>query len=144
MTGASLTAGAKILLGGFTLSNEGIDETILRTVGVLAPIAAAGADVVLMAFGMIVVLETALNEGIAAIPGPIEDIGSDGWFIHRSIFGRNDSQDDHNWSLEFDSKGKRIVHGGHAVAIVAEVSSASANINLDISIRMLSMVRGTG
>ncbi len=76
--------GSKILLGSFSLSNPNIDETILRTVGVLSirsdQIAAPEEQV--GAFGMIKVTDLAIAAGAASIPGPVTDIGDDGWFVH--------------------------------------------------------------
>ena len=142
----SVTSGSKVLLGVFQLSAEGIDETILRTVGQLTCRSTGNTGFFQGAFGMIQVSDTAVAEGIAAIPSPLFDIGDDGWFIFAPITsdeeaGGTDKLDGR--SVDFDSKAKRIVHGGQATAMVFELSAGSNDIRLSLVIRMLAMVRGT-
>ena len=81
---ANVPAATKVLIGGFTLSNPGIDETVLRVAGMLSvtsdQIAASEAQI--GAFGMIVVNDLAVAAGAASIPGPITDRSDDGWFVY--------------------------------------------------------------
>ena len=80
------------------------------------------------AVGMIIVSEDAFAAGIGSIPGPVSDIGNDGWFFWTSLavtFDASGGNGGGAW-FEFDSKGKRIVHQGQRVVIVAEGAAAPA------------------
>ena len=77
---------SKIFLGSFQLNNDGIDETVLRSVGDWT-VAGQSDGTYLVAIGMILVTDTALAEGVAAIPFPLFDIESDGWFLYDTILG---------------------------------------------------------
>ncbi len=149
-TPVSVAASAKVLLGGFSLSSAGIDETILRTVGVVS----TGTDNfhanrdVLGALGMIFVTDNAATVGITAIPGPITDASDDGWFLYVPFAQHVDSSDQTGINpnafnqIMFDSKAKRIGQGGQQIAIVIE-NRGAVGIEVMVIMRMLSQVRGT-
>ena len=144
-------AASKILLSSFTLSNPGIDETVLRTVGLIsiASDSVSASEAQIGAFGMIVVSTTALAVGITAIPSPVTDISDDGWFNFQAF--ANDQKllssvgliADFSKEYIFDSKAKRVVSEGQAIAVVAENAHSATGLTIQASIRMLSMVRGT-
>ncbi len=145
-----VAAGTKVLLGSFTLSNSGIDETILRTVGLISVKSdqVAGSESQIGSFGMIVVSTNALTAGAASIPGPVTDIGNDGWFLYRSfindvvVFDGTGVQSSYDQKYEFNSKGKRIIQSGQAVAVMVENAHATTGLSIAVTIRMLSMRHG--
>ncbi len=146
----TIAQGAKVLLGSFTLSNPGIDETILRSVGGVAIHSdqAAADEQQIGAFGLIMVTDTALALGITAIPGPFTDGSDDGWFLHvpfaQSIeFVSGVGVLVNSVWYPFDSGAKRVNHDGTAVALVVENGGASHGLRIAFSLRMLSMVTGT-
>ncbi len=145
-------AGTKVLLGSFILSNSNIDETILRTVGLIfvhsdQVVATEGQS---GAFGMIVVNSRALTAGAASIPGPIADIADDGWFVHvpfanEFTFVTGAGVDAQGATAQmWDFKSKRIVEDGFGIALMVESTPGSAGFVFDVIVRMLSMVKGTG
>ena len=149
--GTAVPAASKVLLASLTLSNPGIDETVLRTIGQFGVRSdqSSATEVQIGAVGMIVVSTTALATGITAIPSPITDIEDDGWFMFaaitnffhiHSVAGYVVNQ---NVIQEFNSKAKRITHDGQAIALVAENSHATHGWTIDMVFRTLSMVRGT-
>ena len=94
---------AKLLIGSFELSNDGIDETILRTVGtIMLSQEGGGSQFILGAFGMIIVSESALSAGSGSLPGLITDIQSDGWFLHVPVMGEGPDA----IAVDFNSKAK--------------------------------------
>ena len=143
--------GQKQLLGTFALSNAGIDETVLRTVGVISVFSdqVAASEDQQGAIGMIVVSDQAISTGISAIPGPISDITDDGWFLYVPFLARFNFADgtglqpQMGTQFAFDSKAKRVVHDGQSIALVGETTAASEGCQVNTIIRMLSMVRGT-
>ncbi len=147
----TVPAASKILLGSFSLSNPGIDETLLRVRGMFSfkSDQAANSEDQLGAVGMILVTDTALAVGITAIPSPVTDDDDDGWLVHQYF-----AQHFHNLSsvgfvndlgkgYPFESKAKRIVHDGTSIAIVAENIHATHGISIALMFRVLSMVRGS-
>ena len=141
---------SKVLLGSLTLSNPGIDETMLRVVGVLSVLSdqVAASEVQHGAFGMIVVTDTALAAGAASIPGPVTDIADDGWFVHVpfvnqfSLLSSVGFEGNSSTSRYFDFKSKRIVHDGQSIAIMVE-NIGGTGFTFNTILRVLSMVRGT-
>ena len=148
---SAVAASTKLLLGTFTQSNPGIDETVLRTVGSIAVYSdqTAAGESQIGAFGMIVVSDAAAAIGITAIPGPATDADDDGWFLYQPINQRMvvatavgiDAQGAVNYG--FDSKAKRRTESGETIAIVVENSSAAHGFNATVVLRLLSMVSGT-
>ena len=144
-------AGTKVLLASFTLSSEGIDETILRNVGLLSVKTdqqVADEDQI-GAFGIIRVTDTAFAAGAASVPGPITDSSDDGWMVYVPIaqsflFGTAvGMQGNFAQGYPFDSKAKRIISGGSRVVLVVESTSGSAGFQIAFVMRLLSQVRGT-
>ena len=150
-SGATVAAATKVLIGGFTLSNAGIDETVLRVVGSIAVRSDqfAASEDQFGAFGMIVVSDVARTTGITAIPSPITDGSDDGWFVYQGFSQRTNFLDatgnntNYMVSYDFDSKAKRIIQDGFGVALVVENAHATHGFTVRVQLRMLSMVRGT-
>ena len=147
----SVAAASKVLIGGFTLSNPNIDETILRTVGSFSIRTDNnnGSEFQIGAFGMIRATDAAVAAGVASIPGPITDRGDDGWFtyapfsysslLHTAVgFTMNESH-----TVQLDSKAKRRMEEGTQIALVVENAHATHGFTIVLQIRMLGMVSGT-
>ena len=144
----AIAGNTAVLLGTFTLSNAGIDETILRSLGSLFVRSdqLAAIENQVGAVGMIVVSDQAISVGITAVPHPVTDIDDDGWFVHMPIAQTLHFGDATGFATipgtTFDSKAKRVVHDGQSVALVVENASADG-FTIGGIIRSLSMVRGT-
>ena len=146
----NIPAASKVLLGSFSPTTSG-DVTALRTVGYvsIASDNSGATEFQIGAFGMIVVSDTALALGITAIPGPITDIADDGWFTYlpfgfeELVLTQAGVRPNRMRHMPLDSRGKRIVEDGRAVAIVAENAHATHAFDLLFSVRMLSLI-GSG
>ena len=145
-TFTTVPAASKVLISTFALLTEGIDLTILRTVGRFNVTSdqSAGVEVQIGAWGLIIVTDLAAAAGIASIPGAFTDADDDGWYTHQ-MFSRQGvinvtSSAGDSW--EFDSKAKRILNTGHVVAVVAENAGAQG-LQINIQFRMLTQIRGT-
>ena len=146
-----VNAASKVLLGGFSLSNANIDETVLRvvgTIGIRSDQTGVSEDQV-GAFGMIQVTDTAAAAGVASIPGPITDGADDGWFVYvpftRSfiVLSSVGANPDFSFSIPFDSKAKRRSGDGTQLAIVVENAHATHGLTISVVLRLLAMVSGT-
>ncbi len=150
---SNVAASAKVLLGGFALSNTNIDETVLRTVGSLGVrtdnLTATVTEEQHGAFGMIVVSDAAVAVGVTAIPGPITDRTDDGWFVYvpftfsSRVEAAGGFNPDLTHMLAFDSKAKRVVEEGQQIAIMIENLDGSDAFDVIFLARLLSQVRGT-
>ena len=78
---------SKVLLASLVLDNDGIDETILRNVGVvgIASDQVAANEFQFGAVGMCLVTDTALALGITAIPDPVTNGDDDIWMFYQSF-----------------------------------------------------------
>ena len=150
---ATIGTNTKTLLGSITLSNPGIEETIIRVVGwiFIQSDQLAASEYVNGAFGLIRVTDLAVAAGAASIPGPVTDGSDSGWFVHVPFVdaitvgdatGFNEGSSSGLFRT-FDFKSKRILSTGEAFAIMAENNSASAGLQIGFGIRVLGMVRGT-
>ncbi len=146
-----VAAATKVLLGTFSLSNTNIDETILRLVGLLSISSdqSAATEEQLGAFGLIIVSERAATAGAASIPGPVTD-AADHWFAYKSFAQRFLFQSAigvepaYATPYLFDNRGKRIVTEGRRIAIMVENAHATHGLSINVQMRLLGMVRGTG
>ncbi len=147
----SVPPASKVLVGTFALSVPSIDETILRTRGVLGVRSdqVAAEESQFGAFGLMVVTDVAAAAGIASIPGPGTDVSDDGWFVWLPImqtlkFGTAVGFDTLAMTqIMIDSSAKRIIQEGQLVAIVAENVHANQAFEIAVGFRILSQVRGT-
>ena len=143
----TVAASTSVVVGSFTLFSAGIDETVLRSVGVLSigSDQSAAIEAQVGAFGMIVVSDAALAAGIASLPTPVTEIDNDGWLLYVPFAQQTERALGSPSSVEyhFDSKAKRVVEGGSVIAIVLENSHATHGLQFALVMRMLSMVRGT-
>ena len=146
----NVPAASKVLLFTFTLSNENIDETVLRTVGTWGVRADAILDEEQIgAVGMIIVSDTAAAAGVASIPGPITNADDDGWFLYTPFTFAIESisnvgvRPDITHMIPFDSKAKRKSSSGKVIACVVENAHATDGFDFTLVLRLLAMVRGT-
>ncbi len=144
-----IPAASKVLLATFTASNSGIDETVLRCIGgvSVASDQSGANEEQIGAVGIIMVTDLAGAAGIASIPGASTDADDDGWFCHQTFAqrGSNGVVPDAATYYPIDTKGKRILEGkGMLAAVVAENKHATHGLQLLLTIRLLSQVRGTG
>jgi len=146
----SVAANSKVLLGGFTPNLATIDETVLRTVGVISveTDTIANAESQIGAWGMILVSDVAFGIGITAVPGPITDASDDGWFAYQAIAqstGVATSVGARLNSVQYmlDSRAKRIVEEGQTVAVVVQNAHATHAFNITVVLRLLAQIRGT-
>ena len=148
-TTVTVPAASKVLIASFVLSNPGIDETVLRTLGILYVQSdqGAGSELQMGAFGLLKVTDTALAVGITAIPDPVSEVADDNWFVYvpiqqhlvfASAVGQIMGE-----RYEFDSKAKRVLEIGESIAVVAANAHATHGFNISVGFRMLSQVRGT-
>ncbi len=150
-TFVNLAASSKVLAATIVLSNQGIDETILRVVGGIA----VGSDQTGAtefqqgAIGMCLVTDTAAGVGIGSLPDPVTDIADDIWFMYQSWHRKFQFADatgtlgDAVQWYPFDSRAKRIIHSGEQVAVVVANANSSFGFEFALTIRVLTQVRGT-
>ena len=141
-----IAANSKVLLSSLVLSNQGIDETIMRVVGSITVISdqAAAAEQQIGGVGLMIVTDLALAAGAASIPGPSTDVEDDAWFAH-ALFQHQDKETTSPRSLttNFSSKGRRVVESGQSIALMVENSHATHGFSIGVQFRMLSRVTGT-
>ena len=129
--GNGVAAATKLLVNVFVLDNDGIAETIRRTIGHLSISSdqEAALETPIAAMGMIVVSDAAAAIGITAIPGPLTDASDDGWFVWQSAVvtqGANTSRESR--VFPFDSRGMRRIEQGFQVAVVLETGATFGSI----------------
>ncbi len=146
----NVPAASKVLLSTGVLDNQGIDETILRSVGLIAVAtdAPGASESQIGAFGMIVVTDLAAAAGAASIPGPVTDGFDDGWLTYVPIAQEWDQasqvgRQQAAVQYHFDSKAKRVVSTGSSIAFMVENAHATFAFDILINMRMLTQVRGT-
>jgi len=148
----TVPAASKVLLTSLTLSNPGIDETVLRTVGGVgvASDQSAATETQTGAIGFGVFNSTAIALGVTGLPDPVTDAKDDVWFMHISFFQTfllktavGVIADQTHW-YPFDSSAKRIVSNGYGIAVVAANAHASNGLTVGLNYRLLNVVRGTG
>jgi len=144
-----IPANSAVLLSTFALSNQGIDETVLRTVGVIymtSDTVGVGEDQT-GAFGLTVVNDVALALGITGIPDPITNVQDDVWFVYQPLLGDTEYATAVGQQMgqryDFDSKAKRVVSTGQGIAVVVANAHATHGLQLMAGFRMLTQVRGT-
>ena len=116
----NVPAATKVLLGTFTLSNPGIDETILRVAGYLSVISdqLVATEQQIGSLGFVVVNDLAVAAGAASIPGPSSQIDDDGWFVFVPFTNNFQLASAASFNaigslnLEFGSKAKRRIEDG--------------------------------
>ena len=140
----------KVLLGTFVLSNPGIDETVLRSVGQISVSTDndGASEQQVGAWGMCIVSDVALAIGITALPSPVSEISDDFWFVHQTIVQRTEFitaagfHPNVSRNYEFDSKAKRKLEDGSVIVLVAE-NSGPHGFQMACGLRLLSQVSGT-
>jgi len=148
--GNSIAGNTSTLLGSLPLSNQGIDETLLRVVGMISVETdqLIASEVQTGAFGMTLAKDPAITAGVTSLPTPLTEGGDDDWpvwipFSNSFMFQSAVGVDRPIFTHYFDFKSKRVVHTGSALALVVQASTSSDGFNFSICARVLSMVRGT-
>ena len=138
-----VAAGTKALLGGFSLSNPGIGETVRRTRGIvqLASDQMTTLETQAGALGLVVVTDIAFAAGAASIPGPVTEASDDGWFVWVPMTQRMEiAANPGNQIYDFDSKAMRRVEEGFTVAVMVENATASFGMRVSLAISMLTSI----
>ena len=146
-TYGTLAASSKVVVATLTLSNPGIAETILRTVGGISISSdqSAALEVQSGAVGGCIITDRASTVGITAIPDPVTEVADDMWFLFQSFAQRTDLTVGgvNAFWYSFDSKAKRIVEDGFQGAFVLANANATDAIGFAFHVRVLTQVRGT-
>ncbi len=143
----TIPAASKVLLASFVLSNPGIAETVVRTLGRFSWMSdqVAVVESQLGAFGMVVVSDIALAAGAASIPGPVTEATDDGWFVWESFFSKSEGLTTGEPGFtsqlqEYESRAARRVEEGFSVAIMVENGHATAGMQFWFAASMLAVV----
>ncbi len=102
---------------------------------------AAAIERQLIGFGTVIVSDEASTAGVASIPTPVTEAGSDLWFLHRFVFADESNLTDRTRSgtrMTIDSKAMRKCDIGQDLLVVAELSGLlSQGVNLESAGRVL-------
>ena len=143
----NIPANSKVLLGSLTLSNPGIDETILRVAGsiTIASDATSAIETQIGSVGLIIVSDEALAAGVVSIPGPATDGGNDGFFCHQTfaMFSQQVNTMPISSHWDFSSKGRRVLQEGSVIAVVIENDHGTHGFLAALQFRFLGRVTGT-
>ncbi len=78
------------------------------------------------AFGLAIVSDQAAAAGVASVPTPVTEAGSDLWFVHKWYHGDESKLTDKTTSatrISIDSKAMRKVDVGQDLVVVAEMDT---------------------
>ena len=130
----------KVLLGSFSPSVAGINETVRRTRGLISIVSDQTSVIETQAgaFGMVMVTDLAIAAGAASIPGPITDASDDGWFVWQAFFQSGLQTSFNNY--EFDSKAMRRMQDGYSAAIMVENANTGLGLDFGFGISLLSSI----
>ncbi len=147
-TFTSIAAATSVIVANFELSNQGIDEVLLRTRGMYVVKPSVGVDAIgVGAFGFAVVTDAAFTAGAASIPGPVTEASDDVWFMWQPLMTFTEFKDSTGEQivqpLPFDSKAKRVVETGRRIVLMVENAHATQAFTFGIGFSLLSQVRGT-
>ena len=139
-----LAPSSVFLMGSFVQNVPAIEETVLRTRGVISINSDQSAAVERQqgAFGMIVVSEQAFTAGVASLPSPVSQGGNDEWFVHQS-FAQQSAKSLGTGpvpSIWIDSKAMRKVPEGYRIALIIENADAAMSLEVLFAIRILGKV----
>ena len=138
----SVAVQTKTLLGGFSLSNPGIGETVRRTRGMFSVRSPSGVGIFKAsgAIGLMVVNDIAFAAGASAIPGPITDASDDGWFMWEPFSSPTAAAGftvGPQPTYQVDSKAMRRVEEGFTIAVMVENASGADVIDIYLALSML-------
>jgi len=123
------TGGDAILIYGATAAEDALRPyTVVRTHLYLSIVSdqLAALEEQICAIGFCIVSDQASAIGVAAVPTPITDLGSDAWYLHQiisSTFVVGDAtgfQDGGNKDMNVDSKAMRKVEDGFDNVVTIE------------------------
>jgi len=138
----TLTTGATLLFVLTTAEKAMRPFTVVRTRIELALRSdqAAAIEIQQVGFGLAVVSDQAVAVGVTAVPNPVADIASDLWFTHQLMYADESALTDRtrgHGTMTVDSKAMRKVADGQDLAVVAELTAASAGLILTVGGRIL-------
>ena len=141
-TETAVPAASKILFGSFVTTGP---VTIRRVRGLVnwRTDQSVATEAPEGAIGLCVVTEDAFAAGVASLPGPLSDAGSEVWLMHQFLFAAFLHSDNTGWSAdaghqyEIDSKAMRKFSLEQRVAIVIENGHATAGALAWIALRAL-------
>jgi len=136
-------AATKVLLAGFSLSNSGIGETVVRSRGRFSfqSDQGGGREDQLGALGIIVVSDIAFAAGAAGIPGPVTEANDDGWMVWEGFSNAGNQTDGQDARIiEFDSKAARRIEEGFSLAIMVENAHATHGFEVTLALSQLAVV----
>ncbi len=101
----------------------------------------AALEAQLGALGFLIAQDQAIAAGVASLPTPITEEGSDLWFVHQFFASAtslgNGNGNLRGTSVEFDSKAMRKVEEGDQVAVLIENADAATGFSFWLKFRML-------
>ncbi len=139
----ALSANSVILDSSLTTAEKAKRPfTITRLVGSLwvQSDQAVAVEVPFGAWGLIVVMETAVTAGVASLPLPYSQAENDGWFAHQFFAAEGAASTNvgqHLERFEFDFRSQRKVEEGMDIAVVVQNGSATDDMRYVSSFRML-------
>ncbi len=143
-TESAIAAATKVLVANFVLGGP---ITIMRVRGLLTwrSDQVTVDEVVMGAFGLCLVTESAITAGVASIPGPFTNADDDVWFAHQFVYDRLEFQSGTgvgqgmttHVQYDLDSKAMRKGEDGQSVAVVWENGHASSGATATENFRML-------
>ena len=146
-TVTTVPAASKVLLASFALSNPGIAETVVRTLGKFFWVSdqASAVESQLGAFGWIVVNDLALAAGAASIPGPVTDASDDGWFVWEAFGSKSEgfANGEPGFASElikWESRAARRTEEGFGIAVMVENAHATTGFQFWFGSSMLGVV----
>ena len=114
--------------------------TVTRTIGSLYVVSdqVAAFETPFGALGFIVVSDKASATGATAVPDPITEEASDGWFVYKSWAAEADTlRGQEVYRYDFDSRAQRKVEDGSDIAVVMSNASAADGARYILKFRML-------
>ncbi len=133
----TVAAATKVLVATFTLSSQGIGETVRRTLGwvLVHSDQEAANEAYQGALGFQVVTDLAVAAGAASIPGPVTDADDDGWFVWQAFGGASmaTSSAERGRLFNFDSRAMRRIEPGQTVAVMYENASATTGLIVELA-----------
>ncbi len=135
--------GQKVFVTFFQLSNPGITETVVRTLGqfFVTSDQAIAVEEQIGAWGMVRITDAALAIGVTAMPGPVTDLDDEGWMVWQGFSqnGQLTTGGPSGFMYSFESKAARRIEEGHSMAIVVENAHASEGFRFSLTLSLISV-----
>ena len=139
----TVPAASKAFVAQFILSNPGITETVVRTVGrfFVQSDQAIAVEQQIGAWGMVRVTDAAALIGVTAVPGPITDKDDEGWMVWEPFVqnGQLTTGGPSGFAYTYESKAARKIEEGHAMAVMVENAHATHGLIFSILISLIAV-----